>query len=540
MLVMGSIRNRIFMGILCVVLIVIVFSVMIYYQKDAKMIQTDYSENLYYRVEQLGKSFDGSMLDIYEISVELVNDQAFIDAIQAYKKMGSDESIDRLATLIKGYKYQNRDISSIYIWFRDAGDLITSEEYPAYMDNIALTADRESSLIPLFMQDPIRNTEYILSFRHELDTFDKITVMVNVNERNAYYNYIDNLNTAKVLSVVLLDQTGRIASAKDREKLDSEYGESFTRQVGKGGIVQEKDIIGVYYKTSFSEYSIAVLVSVNEILDQLVSLRRFILVTGISCLSAAFIMSFFSAKVIFEPIKNLTDMMLNRINGLFGQLLAEEKKKRDAQLDALQYQITPHFMYNTLNAIKLYSQMRGEKETAGLLGCFVELLQAVVNKRGVFITVSDEIGILKHYVKLQQFRKGDAFRVTYEIEPEAGECYIPRLVLQPFVENSIMHGFNMREEGNEIRIFVGIRQGKMQIIIADNGDGMTKEAIEKLMHSGTKNISGMSNIGVANVRERLKLYFAEEAVMELTSRTKGVTVVITVPAINDIEKIKNL
>ena len=133
-------------------------------------------------------------------------------------------------------------------------------------------------------------------------------------------------------------------------------------------------------------------------------------------------------KMIYRPIKKLTDtvekvsegdlslraevetedeigtlcqefnIMLDDIQDLIGRVIEEERQKKDAELEALQYQITPHFMYNTLNSIKYAALIKGEKELGGLIGDFVELLQASINKKGTFITVADELHILKNYM----------------------------------------------------------------------------------------------------------------------------------------------
>ena len=132
--------------------------------------------------------------------------------------------------------------------------------------------------------------------------------------------------------------------------------------------------------------------------------------------------------------------MLDRIEELIKQLIAEEKKKKDAELEALQYQITPHFMYNTLNSIKCYALIHGQKEIATVIEDFVELLQTCIRKKGAFLTVAEEVQILENYIHLQEFRNGEAYQTEYKIEREAEQCKIPRLLLQPLVENAIIHG----------------------------------------------------------------------------------------------------
>lgn len=103
------------------------------------------------------------------------------------------------------------------------------------------------------------------------------------------------------------------------------------------------------------------------------------------------------------------NVMLDDIQELIQKVIEEERLKKDAELEALQYQITPHFMYNTLNSIKFAALIRGEKELGGLIGDFVELLQATISKKGTFLTVADEFHILNNYVHLQEFRYQEVF-----------------------------------------------------------------------------------------------------------------------------------
>ena len=163
-------------------------------------------------------------------------------------------------------------------------------------------------------------------------------------------------------------------------------------------------------------------------------------------------------RAMYKPIKNMTDTvekvskgdlslrvdvttedeigtlcrefnhMLDNLEDLIARVIEEERLKKDAELEALQYQITPHFMYNTLNSIKYAALIKGEKELGGLIGDFVELLQASVNKKGTFISVADELHILKNYIHLQEFRYQGSFDVEYDIAKDAYGCYIPILL----------------------------------------------------------------------------------------------------------------
>ena len=226
--------------------------------------------------------------------------------------------------------------------------------------------------------------------------------------------------------------------------------------------------------------------------------------------------------------------MLDYIEDLIAQVIEEEQQKKDAELEALQYQITPHFMYNTLNSIKFAAFLKGEKELAGLIGDFVELLQASINKKGSFLSVADEIHILKNYIHLQDFRYQGSFQVEYEISEEAYRCYIPRLILQPLVENALLHGIDIKRQTGKIWISGKVKEGELILIVKDNGRGMTEVQIRDLLGSREKKTKGLSAVGVPNVKERLELYYGEKGGMKYDSSSNGTIVTVFLPAIYDI------
>ena len=157
--------------------------------------------------------------------------------------------------------------------------------------------------------------------------------------------------------------------------------------------------------------------------------------------------------------------MVDEIDSYVRQLIEEQERGRRLEIEALQMQINPHFMYNTLNSIKFAALIRGEKELGGLIGDFVELLQATISKKGTFLTVADEFHILNNYVHLQEFRYQGSFRVRYEMEEGAGGCYIPRLILQPLVENAIMHGIDLLEAPKRGLLSISCRRAGQNIKI---------------------------------------------------------------------------
>lgn len=563
---MWSLRNKVLLGVLLVITLIVICGVAVIYKKDAEMIQDDYCHNLYYRVEQAGKYFDDTMSNIYEISVELTYENDLICLIKQYKQQQTEESAADLAQVLMEYKNKNMQISSICVYIEDLPVIITSEEYPMRLENTKIDLDQSCAVGPVLIKEPYKKEGNVLSFVNNLESpgLEDVTVMVNIQERSIYYNYLDYLDGKKVKAMALVDTIGKVVSAKERNQIGSQFSEELFSDIGSQAIIRDKDRdeIGISYRTPFSQYTIHVVVSTDEILVQLRSLRFFVLTLSIVFILVAFFISYLSTMLIYKPLSQLTETvkevgkgnlnkryvvttrdevgtlgtnfnnMLDQINELFRQLIKEERLKKDAELDALQYQITPHFMYNTLNTIKCYALTRGEREIADLIACFADLLQTAISKKGSFITLAHEVSIVNKYVILQQFRHGDAFQVDYQIGA-ASDCYIPRLILQPFVENSIEHGFDMRKGDNKILLEAVIVGNKLVIRVKDNGIGMTQESIEELLSSPAKKFTGMSNIGVSNVKERLSLYFGAEGSVTMEGQAEGIEVIISMPSISD-------
>ena len=221
--------------------------------------------------------------------------------------------------------------------------------------------------------------------------------------------------------------------------------------------------------------------------------------------------------------------MLDRIEELIKQLIAEEKKKKDAELEALQYQITPHFMYNTLNSIKCYALIHGQKEIATVIEDFVELLQTCIRKKGAFLTVAEEVQILENYIHLQEFRNGEAYQTEYKIEREAEQCKIPRLLLQPLVENAIIHGLDIKKQKKRLLIEAYTSGSRLYLEVKDNGRGMSEEQIEELLKKKEKKTKGLTAVGIQNIQDRLKLYYGKQAKLSLESDEKGTIARIYLP-----------
>lgn len=225
--------------------------------------------------------------------------------------------------------------------------------------------------------------------------------------------------------------------------------------------------------------------------------------------------------------------MLEHMETLVDNLANERVLKRQAELNALQYQIRPHFIYNMLNSIRFAAMIQGAKNIGELLANFIELLQVSSNREGEFGTLAEEISTLKKYIALQEFRLMNSFATDFNLSEESLSCRVPRLILQPFVENSILHAPSPEKTFCRIVVRSELRSDELIISIQDDGKGMTPEMLENLFDKpfDKKTHGGFSGIGIANVRERLRLYYGDAGKVLCESDGKTYTKIsIVLPA----------
>lgn len=214
-------------------------------------------------------------------------------------------------------------------------------------------------------------------------------------------------------------------------------------------------------------------------------------------------------------LKNSYNAMLIEINQLIDELLQKEKTLRMAELDALQEQMKPHFLYNTLDMIRYMALENRTDEVYNMLETLGNFYCRFLSKGSTDLSLGEEIEIVKSYLTLQRTRFEDIFTDEYEIEEGLSSIRVPRLILQPLVENSIYHGIRPKGEHGVIRVTVKRQEDFLFLSIYDNGIGMSAHQRE-LLFSGKDSRS----FGFQGTIERIRYYYKTEDVFEIHS-TEG-------------------
>jgi len=229
------------------------------------------------------------------------------------------------------------------------------------------------------------------------------------------------------------------------------------------------------------------------------------------------------------------DRMVEQLKQLIFQVASEQQAKRDAELKMLQAQINPHFLFNTLNSLKWSAMMSGNEAVKQGIESLSELLRNTILVKEELIPLEDEIANLLHYATIQRIRYGDSFKLNFSMSDEdLYACLVPKFILQPIVENSILHAGS--EDGRRVGIRVeGIKEGTtLKIVIADDGKGFDINDVNARKSSSHAKLSG---IGIGNVDERLRLHFGPT--YGLTTRSapnEGTETVIRLPIVTKEER----
>ena len=365
--------------------------------------------------------------------------------------------------------------------------------------------------------------------------------------------------------VLLVNRAGQIVSSNKEEMIGDEAGEllALAKEV-EDDEVEFKNVhvfdtdymLMSQYLPTYDMYLVN-LVDKDAVLDNLVNTKEILLISlGIVLLAVivVFIISrrmtnsisrlvkqiSSSAKHEFnkpiaetggyeaKKIANAFNSMLNELQEYVDLVVQAQQKQRSAELMALQHQINPHFLYNTLASIKFMIQQGKKEKATDMIHALISLLQNALSNVDQTIPVEQEITDLKNYVLINQARYGEGIKVNFFISPDCLDCQLPKLILQPFIENAFFHAFNEKKEGF-VQILVSRKGDNLLCEIVDNGDGMemkgdhTKEDIKEKRHL-------FSGIGIRNVHERIQMLYGEEYDVDITSeKGAGTKVKVELP-----------
>ena len=228
-----------------------------------------------------------------------------------------------------------------------------------------------------------------------------------------------------------------------------------------------------------------------------------------------------------ETIAVQYNRMMNRLQDSVAKEQELSRQKQKAEITALEAQINPHFLYNILDTINWMAIGKKAFEISRAISALAAILRYGLDNSNGIVTIRDEYEWLKQYLLLQQTRLKDGFESRVSIQPEAMGVRVHKLLIQPFVENAIIHGFDGIERQAVLEIEIQLQgENGLRIVICDNGKGIPEETAARFNRGEFPDTEGRSHIGMKNAMERIRLYYGGDSEVRIVSRENEYTKVI--------------
>jgi two-component system sensor histidine kinase YesM len=247
----------------------------------------------------------------------------------------------------------------------------------------------------------------------------------------------------------------------------------------------------------------------------------------------------------FNKISNDMFYLFDKSETLSNELSYVKEMELYARIQKLQAKINPHFLYNTLNSIKILATMSNDNRIGDTITSLIKILKGCINREGEFVTVEKEVDTLLHYINIEKMIYKDSFEVVNEFDDSLNHYQMPNFILQPIVENALFHGIDTSKKGGCILLRNRVENNNLIFTIEDNGIGMDEQKIKDILSFPKENHKySCTSLGIMEIDKRIKLLFGEEFGLSITSEiNKGTKVTIKIPCIvkggNQVDKCIN-
>lgn len=237
-------------------------------------------------------------------------------------------------------------------------------------------------------------------------------------------------------------------------------------------------------------------------------------------------------------LSNQFNEMVDNLRGMIDQVIETNRQKNQIEVNQnemkfkmLASQINPHFLFNTLESIRMKAHIEGEKEIANVVKQLGQIIRKSLDTEGKPLPLKDEMELVRTYLDIQTFRYGDRLKYELNIATETSHLLIQPLTIQPIVENAVYHGLEAKESGGKVVISSYLANKRVIISVQDNGVGMTEERLEQIdAMLEEKETNGQNRIGLRNVHQRLKLMYGADAGLNIMSEQgKGTYIQFSIP-----------
>ncbi|MBS4197621.1 sensor histidine kinase [Lederbergia citri] len=545
----NSLKKKILLWFVVISSIVVFFHLVVFQQWISSIIQEKSDSYFRETVRQIGKRVE-----------------------MQYQKIDEDVNKIKNNQVIKNYL---KDIENDRVNFNIAKFKITKEIFKLsnldMIDNIYIIPVNYKPM-NLYYSSPIfeidQQTRKILESFDEHKANDVIWSTETSPLKNTVMMFIHD--NGELLGLLRVDVSEKILKQMDEVQLGYE-GNIYLVKDHKVIFAKNRDLINksktilsqisgtkVSYLLDYHGWELIGVVPDTEIVTQVQEINHILLIMVLAILTAIFIFAMITARLILRPLKKILggiekvqqgnldvviedtqndeystiihhfNYMVEKVNTLIQTVYKKQLLNRKAEMANLQSKLNPHFLYNTLDMIYWMLIMKDDEQTGDVIRVLSDILRYSITHQDDFVTVGEDMYQLENYLHIQSLRYEEKLQYSFHIDPSISEKKIPKLLIQPLVENSIKYAFREMKDGGKIQIIGYGEENDIIFNVVDNGCGMSKDQLELLYKKMSQKEEGVGGIGIWLVQQRIKYFFGENYGVSIDSSiNQGTKITVT-------------
>ncbi|MBU5346829.1 cache domain-containing sensor histidine kinase [Paenibacillus lautus] len=578
-----SIQSRIASSFVMLVLFTALLLIFISYRLSESAVRETAESYTSELINQVNANIQTYITGMKDISLATMNNPNVREYLASADELQPAE-LAMLKTKISEYfhsiRVSRKDIASINIF--GAGGTFISDRADAELNPYIVLSEQPwyrqakenkgQTVISSSHVQPVIKGEYrwVVSLSRELSGVNSSNglgiLLIDLNFK-VINDMLSKLDLGNRGYVFVIDRQGRIVYHPQQQLLYSNLKTERLEQVlqdKQGGFVVKEGGASRIYSIKDTDFGwkIVGVFYENELVDNKKQMQLSFAIAGLLCLGVGVLFSVVISRNLTRPIKKLQEKMMEvekgnfdirvpvghsreisglarsfnvmvlKVKELMDQIVIEQEIKRKSELNALQAQINPHFLYNTLDSIIWMAESKKHDEVILMTSALARLFRASLSKGREMIPIATEVEHITNYLKIQQMRYQDKIRFTLDMDRELYPYLTLKVLLQPLVENAIYHGIKNKEGPGTITITGSLQDDRIRFQVMDDGIGMDRSKVETLLIS-TGSQHSRNSVGIANVHQRIQLYFGAEYGLSYTSEPgAGTIVTVLIPAIH--------
>lgn len=568
-----SIKQKLLLLFSVQIIIPMAFMGVMFYKNTENIIQNksvSYSADLLKMIELRMNDFSSNLISITD---DILYDAKMYAVLDDKKWQGASEDLrDYCYNLLRRICLSNKEIQSItlaslseyeYSYDLNAGgaSIESGASFEAMLEKARLAHHKPIWYTEIDEEDQVRHL-YLIRMIYDNDDFGERGLIILQINREKLKDVYNDLSTEFIQSINILSKDNKWIIGTEENWCNEKENEWIATQQGDWGyrIDKKEQRLLAFMNIEGTEWKMIAEGSLNKLVNEEMSHFRvlFIIIMTLTILLLS-IFSVLMAMDILSPINRLVhsikkveeenihqevvvdredelgylskcfNKMSMEIDNLLNRVYKEEITRRGAELKALQAQINPHFLFNTLESINWMAQLNHVPEIRDMVTSLGALIEASIGKGNPMVALSRELKYVDHYLLIMKNRYGERLSYESEIDTSLLEQEVPKLILQPLVENAIYHGIDKMRKKGTIKLTVRKQGETIYIEVMDNGKGMIPEEVEDLNQKFKEDREdyllgdNRKSIGLANVNGRVKLFFGKEYGLQIESQYEAYT-----------------